>query len=126
MSARVESPEPVEIGAPLLTTLKWAAAPVPTSRDTNTCLWAPTLSSQIAHGDVGLAGFIVPAAILGSSASLPAFLFSEHWPSAVADSAHAPRWLVAPLVSSVPCSWLPTATQWKPPLAPTPSLIPLA
>src|SRR5262249_50393071 len=42
-----------------------------------------------------------------------------------ADSAHAPKPCV-PEVSSVPASPLPTATQWKPPFAPTPSLTPLA
>ena len=51
---------------------------MPTSRDTNTCLCVPTVSSQVTHGEVGLAGFIVPAATLGSSASASGFLFSEH------------------------------------------------
>ena len=38
----------------------------------------PTISSQVTHGTVGLAGFIVPAATRGSSASLVGSAFSEH------------------------------------------------
>src|SRR5204863_2299901 len=60
-----------------------------------------------------------------SSALAAALLLSEHCPSFVPDAAHVPKPFV-PLVSRVPCSWFPTATQWKPPLAATPSLTPLA
>ena len=70
---------PVEIGWPPLTSSKRAAAPVPTKRrDEHLVHAAPTSSSHATHGTVGLAGFIVPAATRGSSASSVGSLFSEH------------------------------------------------
>ncbi len=125
MSGRVESPVPVEIGAPPLAISKCASAPVPTRCETNTCLTPPTCSSQVIQGEVGLAGFIVPAATRGFSASPFVSLFSEQRASVGADSAHLPILLV-PLVSSVALNDWPTTTQWNPPLAASPSLTPLA
>lgn len=92
MSGRVESLFAVEIGLPALTIWKCGVG-VATNRDTNTCLCAPTVSVQVTHGAVGLAGFIVPAATRGSSASAPGLLFSEHACSADWDVAQ-------PLVTS--------------------------
>ena len=125
MSGRVEAPAPLEIAAPPLTIWKWAALPLPTSRETNTWLTPDTVSSQATQGTVGFGGFIVPAATCGSSALAAGSLLSEHCASLVPDAAQVPK-AFAPLVSRVPWSWFPTATQWKPPLAATPSLTPLA
>src|SRR5438270_13940646 len=87
ISGRVDGLEPSEIGAPLLTTSKCGEGLV-TSRDTR--IWLTPLasfSSQVTQGAVGLAGFIVPAAMRGSAASLIGFLFSEQLPSDVASAA---------------------------------------
>src|ERR1700730_4404187 len=124
MSGRVESFVPIEIRAPLVTSAKRARAPGPPSCETNTCLTPPRTSSHATHGTVGLAEFIVPAATRGFSASLAGVLLSEQCSSFATDIAQAPN--SPPLVSRGALSWLPTATQWKPPLAPTPSLTPLA
>src|SRR5437660_10236991 len=92
MSGRVESLAPVEIGAPPLTISKCAPAPLPTRRETKICLTPSKSSSQATHGTVGLAGFIVPPATRGFSASfLPGLLLSEHSASLSADSAQAPN-----------------------------------
>src|SRR5437763_731697 len=112
MSGRLASPVPVEIGAPPLASSKCALAPEPTRCETNTCSTPFTSSSHVTHGEVGLAGFIVPAATRGFSALPVGVMFSEHCPSFAADSAHLPS-LFTPLVSSVPLSWLPTTTHWK-------------
>src|SRR5690242_20507825 len=109
MSGRVASPVPVEIGWPPLTSWKRAAAPAPTSRETKILWLEPETSSHTTHGTVGLAGFIVPAATRGSSASLVGSKFSAH---ACSESRLAPQVLV---VSSTPWALLPTATKLKPP-----------
>ena len=82
MSGRVESMPGVEIGWPPLTIWKCGVG-VATNRETNTWWTPPTVSSQVTHGTVGLAGFIVPAATCGSSASAVGLLFSEHACSAL-------------------------------------------
>src|SRR5690242_15442162 len=125
MSGRVASPEPVEIGVPPLAITKLPVGP-PTSRETNTWCTPLTVSSQATHGVVGLAGFIVPPATRGFSASLLGSKFSEHADSAANDSAHPPNLLV-PLVSST-CwgGWLPTTCHSKPPLPVALPLIPFA
>src|SRR5262249_24091314 len=120
MSGRVESPVPPEIGAPPLTSSKCAVLPLPTSRETNTCLTPPTCSSHATQGAVGVDGSIVPAATRGSSASDEGSLLSEHSASAAVEAAQLS------LASSVPWAALPTATQWNSPFALTPSLTPFA
>src|SRR5262249_52228584 len=85
-SAGVASTPGVEIGAPPLTIWKCGVG-VATNRDTNTWCMSPTVSSQVTHGAVVLAGFIVPAATRGSSASLAGSLFSEQARSAASEAA---------------------------------------
>src|SRR6476660_6933125 len=109
MSGRVASPDPVEIGWPPLTSWKRAAAPAPTSRETKIWWLVPVPSSHTTHGTVGWAGFIVPAATRGSSASLVGSRLSAHACSA---PRLAPQVLV---VSSTPWALLPTAMKLKPP-----------
>src|SRR6202020_1136827 len=86
MSGRVESLAPAEIGLPPLTIWKCGVG-VATKRDTNTCLKEPTISSQATQGAVGFAGFIVPAATRGSSASSVGSWFSEQACSAARGAA---------------------------------------
>ncbi len=86
MSGRVDSTPAVEIGLPPLTIWKCGVG-VATNRDTNTWCTPPTVSSQVTQGAVGLAGFIVPAATRGSSASLAGSLFSEQACSALREPA---------------------------------------
>ena len=100
MSGRVESFVPVEIGAPPLTISKCGLG-VAMKRETNTCFTPATSSSQATQGAVGLAGFIVPAATRGCSASLLGSLLSEHSPSFLIDSAQRPNPFAA-LASVVP------------------------
>src|SRR4051794_11183092 len=104
-----------ETGLPPLNSSKWSP---PTRRDTKIAWWPPTSSENATHGTVTPPGVRVPAATRGSSASLPASLFSEQASSAACDAAHAPKPL--PDVSSMlalPAVPLPTACQWKPPSA---------
>ena len=104
-----------EIGLPALNSSKWSP---PTRRDTKIAWWPPTSSENVTHGTVGLPGVRVPVATRGSSASLPASLFSEQASSASVDAAHEPKPL--PDVSSTltwPLVPLPTACQWNPPSA---------
>src|ERR1700759_4631111 len=111
MSARVDSTPGVEIGLPPLTISKCGVGTA-TNRETNTWCTPPTVSSQVTQGAVGLAGFIVPAATRGSSASLVGSLFSEQACSAASE----PPQLFAAL--RIPLPVLPIACQWKPPLTP--------
>src|SRR5689334_3033547 len=111
MSGRVDSTPAVEIGLPPLTIWKCGVG-VATKRETNTWCTPPTVSSQVTQGEVGLAGFIVPAATRGSSASLVGSLFSEQ--ACSADSALA-QWFVA---LRTPLSALPITCQWNPPTTP--------
>src|SRR6201995_2179274 len=108
MSGRVDSTPAVEIGAPPLTTWKCGVG-VATNRDTNTWCTPPTVSSQVTQGAVALAGFIVPAATRGSSASLAGSLLSEQFCSADREAAQ----LLAAL--RIPLPVLPITCQWKPP-----------
>src|SRR6188472_3123958 len=104
-----------EIGLPALNSSKWSPL---TRRDTKIAWWPPTSSDHVTHGTVTPPGVRVPVATRGSSASLPASLFSEQASSASVDSAHEPKPL--PDVSStltLPAVPLPTACQWKPPSA---------
>src|ERR1700722_20261659 len=112
MSGRVAPLAAVEIGAPPLASTNFAAAPAPTSREKNTCCAPGAPSSQIAHGTVGLAGFIVPAATRGSSASAAGLAFSEH---AFSFPTLCPQKPPPLELSSTPCAPLPTAVQLKPP-----------
>ena len=83
----------------------------PTSRETKIWCTPPTVSSQAIQGTVGFAGFIVPAATRGSSASAEALLFCEHWPSMVAFAAHGPP---PAELSRTPCPALPTVDPVEP------------
>src|SRR5689334_18268899 len=116
MSGRAALIPAAEIGLPPLAMTKWPVAA--TSRETNIRVTVPTFSSHATHGAVGLAGFMVPAATRGSSASANRLLLSEHPPSLPTEAAQTPN-LLAPDVSSVACRCLPTATQRNPPLAGT-------
>src|SRR4051812_33896529 len=115
MSGVAASSSP-EIGLPLLNSSKWSPF---TSRDTKIAWWPPTSSDHTTHGTVGLVGSRLPVATRGSSASLPATLFSEQASSAATDAAQLPKPL-APVVSRMfvwPVVPLPSAFQLKPPSA---------
>src|SRR5437763_11577563 len=110
MSGRVALTPPAEMAPVLLTTWKWAVAPVPTRRETKIRSKPATFSSQTTHGTVGLAEFIVPAATRGFSASAVVTLLIEHLDSLAAEATQDPN-LFAPVRSRVPWRALPTATQ---------------
>ena len=97
MSGRVESFAPIEIGAPLLASSKCVPADEP--RDEDLLDAGHTSRPTRPTEPSAFAGFIVPAATRGSSASAVGFLFSEQSASAVSDAAQPPKWLV-PVVSS--------------------------
>src|SRR5262245_9729559 len=103
MSGRDESAAPREIGWPLLASSK--LLPSFTSRATKICLTPRTVSSQATHGTVALAGFMVPPATRGSSASCSGFVLSEHRSSFSVD---LPQRFS---LFSTPLSWLPTTVQ---------------
>src|ERR671923_93275 len=84
MSGRVESFAPTEIGAPAFASSKCEPS---TRRATKICFTPDRVSSHATHGTVGFAGFIVPAATRGSSASSAGFLLSEHLDSFASKSA---------------------------------------
>src|SRR5215472_8840700 len=119
MSGRVDSTPAVEIGLPPFTIWKCGVG-VATNRETNTWCTPPTVSSQVTQGAVGLAGFIVPAATRGSSASLAGLLLSEQACSANSE----PAQLLAAL--RIPLPVLPITCQWKPPAPVVVSGSPLA
>src|SRR3954451_19725078 len=116
MSGVPASSSGAEIGWPLLNSSKWSP---PTRRETKIVWWPPTSSDHVTHGTVVPPGVSVPVATRGSSASLPASLFSEQASSASVETEHGPNAL-APHVSSTsfwPVVPLPTARQLKPPSA---------
>src|SRR4051794_30377637 len=117
MSGRVESWSVFETGCPPLNSSKWSP---PTRRETKIACGPPALvsSCHTTHGTVGVPGVSVPVATRGFSALAPGLLLSVHFSSAAVLSAHGPKWLVAPEVSSgLTWPWVPAPTdcQWKPP-----------